>query len=100
VGTNGQGPDVVAQLGFTVLPGGANSGPLRFEVIIEPNSDTIAGPMGAEFAGPISLGSAMFVIPEPGTALLVGLGLIGLGVAGRRERQGAGSTGTRAAQRT
>jgi hypothetical protein len=42
----------------------------------------------------------MFVIPEPGTALLVGLGLIGLGVAGRRERQGAGSTGTRAAQRT
>jgi hypothetical protein len=84
-GTNGEGPDVVANLGFTVLPGGAGLTQINFDMILEPNSDTIAGPGGAAFAGPISLGNAVVNVPEPGTALLMGLGLLGLGVAGRRE---------------
>jgi len=86
-GTSGAGPDqVTVTMGFQVLAGGAGTGEVAFGMIIEPNSDTVAGAGGGAFLGPINLaGAVVNPIPEPGTALLMGLGLMGLGAAGRRK---------------
>ena len=51
---------------------------------------TNTGDLIANDGNAVALNSAnttnVTVIPEPGTALLMGLGLVGLGVAGRRNR--------------
>jgi hypothetical protein len=86
-GTNGAGPNqVTVTMGFQILPGVGAGDELAFGMIIEPNSDVVAGAMGGAFLGDINLSGAVInPIPEPGTALLMGLGLMGLGAAGRRK---------------
>jgi len=75
---------VTSTLGFLVLPGATYSCiTCEINLMIEPNSDTVAGPGGGAFAGPVNLVSVSMA-PEPGTALLVGLGLMALGASGRR----------------
>jgi hypothetical protein len=74
-GTDGAGPDSY-NLFFAVRPGYSPSDPIVFE-----NTFTAGD---ATDAPTLTLESAAIVIPEPGTALLVGLGLAGLGAAGRR----------------
>jgi hypothetical protein len=71
---------------------------LVFDVLLPPNlgealitlSSTLPGNVigdnaGLPIAHTLSGSGSVNVIPEPTTALLVGLGLAGLGVAGRRK---------------
>jgi hypothetical protein len=83
---SGIGPDIVANLAFEILPGGAGTGSIFFRLLIEPNSDVIAGENGGPFLGSTTLIGAITNIPEPGTAVLVCLGLIGLGARRRASR--------------
>jgi hypothetical protein len=74
-GTDGAGPDSY-NLYFVLRPGVSGSSAILFEQALTPGDATDAPTL--------TLQSAYIQIPEPGTALLVGLGLIGLGAAGRR----------------
>jgi hypothetical protein len=61
-------------------------------------SSALAGAFNDAFSTDINAGdllgvsSLAFVIPEPGTAALLGLGLAGLGVAGRKRREASQGT--------
>ncbi len=85
-GTTGSGPDFAGLIGFTVQDRGALDR-VEFVMALTPG-DVIFSPGGVLFAGPINFSSAVINIPEPGTALLVGVGLIGLIAAGRRPEAG------------
>jgi hypothetical protein len=74
-GTDGAGPDSY-NIFFAVRPGVASNATILL------SHEFTAG--DATDAPTLNLESAAINIPEPGTALLMGLGLVGLGAAGRR----------------
>jgi len=78
-GSNETGPEVAAvQLFFEVLSGGEQEGMLLFDLQLT-DGDVI------EFANSTTFSGALItVMPEPGTALLLGLGLLGLATTQRR----------------
>jgi hypothetical protein len=43
-----------------------------------------AGGVGQAFIDNVAVDATLSLVPEPGTALLCGIGMIGLGIAGRR----------------
>jgi len=84
-GTNGAGPDqVTVTMGFQVLAGGAGDTEILFPMIIEPNSDTVAGAGGGTFLGPLTLVGAGVNVPEPGSLALGLASLLSVGVIARR----------------
>jgi hypothetical protein len=70
-GANGTGPDAI-QILFVVAEGLAIGDFVTFEMGMT-NGDSISGPSSTTFSSTV-----IQVIPQPGTALLLGLGLIGL----------------------
>ena len=76
-GSDGTGPDNAITLYYNIT-GASGSDTIIFE-LRETAGDGIDG------ASSVLLSSASINIPEPGTALLMGLGLVGLAVAGRRQ---------------
>jgi hypothetical protein len=75
-GTDGTGPDNVAVQLFFQVTGALGSDQVVFDLTTT-SGDVISGT-------PI-LSGAVINVPEPGTALLMGLGLAGLAAAGRRQ---------------
>lgn len=80
-GTFGTGPDRASQLFFTVLAGAAGKTQFNFDFV-----QTAGDIIGT--TGTVSINNAVVnVVPEPGTALLMGFGLAGLTAVGRRRNQ-------------
>jgi hypothetical protein len=77
------GSELIATLVFHVID---DAGPGAFNLLF----DTTAGAdllLGDNTRPPMNLGGGITInVPEPTTALLIGLGLVGLGFAGRRSR--------------
>ena len=84
-GTTGAGPDFAGLIGFTVQDRGALER-VEFVMALTPG-DAIGSPGGVLFTGPINFSGAVINVPEPGTALLLGLGLIGLRSNARSARR-------------
>lgn len=80
-GTAGTGPDQMSNLFFTVRAGGLSVTQFDFD-FVQTAGDSI------NTTGTVTINNAFVTntnpIPEPGTALLIGLGLAGLSAAGRR----------------
>jgi hypothetical protein len=79
-GTVNTGSFLAATLVFNVLPGASGDAAVSITTSSPGNTVTLAGGAGTATLS----GSGIVTIPEPTTALLIGLGLAGLGVAGRR----------------
>ena len=75
------GTALLATLVFDVIAGGDGVAELALSITSAGNIVQLAG--GVNTTASLA-GAGTVVIPEPTTALLVGLGLVGLGVAGRR----------------
>ena len=75
-GTDGTGPNNNIASLFFLVTGASGSDQILFD-LTETSGDVISG-------APILSGAVINPIPEPGTALLMGLGLAGLAAAGRR----------------
>jgi hypothetical protein len=80
-GASGPGGEIASRLTFEVLTGLSS---VTLSMALTPG-DTITDENLDEFAGPLSL-NGIVVTPEPGTAVLLGLGLLGLG---RQTRTGS-----------
>ncbi len=92
-GTNGTGPDVGLLVGLTIRAGGFER--IDFDLGLTPG-DAVAHPGGQPFTGPVNFSGAVINIPEPGTALLLAIGLAWLGGARRAAPGGDRSRGLRA----
>ena len=79
-GASGPGGEVATRMSLQVL---ADLSSVTIDMALTPG-DTITDENLVEFAGPLSL-NGIVVTPEPGTALLMGLGLLALGVRTRSE---------------
>ena len=80
-GTTGPGPDVATLLGFTVQDVDAAD---RIDFVIAlKGSDQVTSPRLRPFAGDLTFSSAVINVPEPSAALLLGIGLAGMGWAAR-----------------
>ena len=81
-GTANTGSFLAATLVFNVLPGASGDAAIDLSISSPGNTVTLgSGPGTATLSGS---GVVSLPIPEPTTALLLGLGLAGLGVAGRQ----------------
>lgn len=68
----GQGPDSAVLLAYQYIgPGGFDR--------VDITAAITAGDAVAGVVGPIDFTSAVVNVPEPGTAIFIGLGLLGLG---------------------
>ncbi len=76
-GTTGTGPDVAVLLGLTVQDVGARDR-IDFTMALT-GVDEISSPNGSRFPGTVHFSDAVINVPEPSAALLLGLGLFGLG---------------------
>ncbi len=93
-GTTGTGPDVAATLAFSIVADQVGSSPIDIRIGRAPGLGggiLVPGAPMQPFEGPVNFSGAVINVPEPGTALLVGLGLIGLVAAGRRREAGPSS---------
>ena len=77
LGVNGAGPDQAVILAYEYI--GAGGSDFVSIAAALTSGDAIVG------AGSVSFSGSVINVPEPGTALLMGLGLFGLGAAGRRK---------------
>ena len=77
VGSDGTGPDLNASSIFLEVTGASGNDRLDFD-LSETAGDIVFG------QSILNLSGATINVPEPGTALLMGLGLVGLVAAGRR----------------
>ncbi|MFP6656525.1 MAG: PEP-CTERM sorting domain-containing protein [Myxococcota bacterium] len=80
-GVDGSG-DTTADISLLFIVSGASGGDLVEFLLGVTSGDAITAPGGAGVATTFS--GATINVPEPGTALLMGLGLLGLAGAGRR----------------
>ncbi len=83
-GTTGTGPDIAAvQLFFEILD---PTGVAQLDFILGlTDGDAIFDDAGVTLSDVTFSGAAIILTPEPGTALLLSLGLVGLATAGRRQ---------------
>ena len=80
VGSQATGTGILlGNISFTASGPGATDVALSFDV-----GGTIFNVGGDDVSAGVPVNSVPVVVPEPTTALLVGLGMVGLGVAGRR----------------
>ncbi len=86
-GTTGRGPDIAAFLIYNYVGMGSEVVDLTIALTA---GDALATVGGLPLAGAIDFQSAVIHVPEPGTMLLVGLGLLGLGALRQRRRQYGG----------
>ena len=80
-GTTGGTTGLMATLVFDVI---GTSGPAAISLSLTSPGNVIGDANGGAIAATTSGSGSINIVPEPTTALLVGLGLAGLGIAGRR----------------
>jgi hypothetical protein len=80
-GSGGTGVELLATLVFDVIGDGDGTADIGLSITSPGNIVQLAG--GVDTTATLN-GAGTVITPEPTTALLVGLGLLGLGVAGRR----------------
>jgi len=83
-GVNGTGTQT-ADISLLFIVSGASGGDfVGFDLGLT-TGDAITAPGGGAVASGVTFSGATINVPEPGTALLMGLGLLGLAGAGRRQ---------------